>query len=118
LSFTTTNCVYCKKTNEQVLVPLQAKYAADGLQLIGVLCDEVSLSQRAARAAKYQRDQNLNFAVYVEPGQSAGAVRDRFDVDAYPTAVLLNGDGTILWQGHPGNQKAQLETTIRKHLGK
>jgi len=117
LNFTSTSCVYCREANQKVLVPLQAKYAADGLQVIGVLCDEGSQSQRSIRAGKYQRDQNLNFAVYAEPGASAGAVRDRFDVEAYPTAVLLNGDGTILWQGHPG-KRDQLEASIRKQLGK
>jgi hypothetical protein len=117
LSFTTTNCVYCKETNQRVLVPLQSKYASAGLQLIGVLCDDGSQSQRAIRAARYQRDQNLNFAVYVEPGATAGAVRDRFDVEAYPTAVLLNGDGAVIWQGHPG-KRDQLEAAIRKQLGK
>jgi len=114
LEFMTTNCVYCKKSIP-ILADLQSRYASQGLQLIGVLCDDAPRHDRAALAAKYQRDHNLNYAVYVEAG-SAGSVRDRFKVDAYPTAVLLNAEGTVVWQGHPGIKRAELESAIQRQL--
>lgn len=116
LDFMSTNCVHCKRTIP-VLTDLQSRYASDGLELIGVLCDDVPQRERAAQAAKYQRDNNLNYAIYVEPGAEAGAIRDRFHVESYPTAVLLNGEGIVLWQGHPA-KRAELESAIRKHLGR
>ena len=116
LDFMSTNCVHCKRTIP-VLTDLQSRYAADGLELIGVLCDDVPQRERATQAAKYQRENNLNYAIYVEPGAEAGAVRDRFHVESYPTAVLLNGEGTVLWQGHPA-KRMELESAIRKHLGR
>ena len=88
LEFITTSCPNCKPA-VPVLRDLQSRYAADGLQVIAVMCDEAPLaSGRAAAAATYARDNNTNYAVYVEPGPQPGAVRDRFNVEGYPTAVL------------------------------
>jgi thiol-disulfide isomerase/thioredoxin len=116
LEFMTTNCVHCKRTIP-TLTELQSRYASSGLELIGVLCDDVPQRQRAALAAKYQRDHNLNYAVYVEQGPESGTVRDKFQVEAYPAVVLLSGDGSVLWQGHPA-KKAELEAAIRRNLGR
>lgn len=116
LDFMTSTCIPCKRAIP-VLADLQARYAASGLELVGVLCDDAPQAERAALAAKYQRDNGLNYALYVEPGPQAGAVRDRFQVESYPTVVLLNGEGDVLWRGHPG-MKAELESAIRRHLGK
>lgn len=114
LDFLSTNCPHCTTANA-TLATLQSRYASSGLQVIGVLCDEVPQAQRAALAARYQRNNNLNFAVYVEPGREPGSVSDRFNVEAYPTVVLLNGNGKVLWQGHPG-KTSELETAIRRNL--
>ena len=46
----------------------------------------------------------------------AGAIGDYFGVQAYPTVVLLNSQGTLVWKGHPGEK--QLESIIRNQLGK
>jgi hypothetical protein len=113
LEFMTTNCVWCNKSIG-ILANLQSRYASQGLQLIGVLCDDLPRHDRAALAAKYQRDHGLNFAVYVEPGP-AGSVRDHFNVEAYPTVVLLNAEGTVVWRGHPGDS-VKLEAAIRRQL--
>jgi thiol-disulfide isomerase/thioredoxin len=116
LDFVSTNCVHCKRTIP-ILADLQSRYANNGLQLIGVLCDDVPQRQRAALAAKYQRDNGLNYAMYVEAGAEPGAVRDRFNVESYPTVVLLNGDGSVLWQGHPA-KRTELEAAIKRHISR
>jgi thiol-disulfide isomerase/thioredoxin len=116
LEFLTSTCGPCRESIP-LLTRLQSKYSSSGLQLVGVLCDEVPQKQRAAKAAKYQRDHALNYAVFTEAGAEPGSVRDRFHVEAYPTVVLLNGDGQILWQGHPA-KTTELEAALRRHLGK
>ena len=115
LEFTTSTCVPCKQVIP-VMKDVQSRYGAYGLQVIGVLCDELPQKDRVEAAAKYSRDQHLNYALYVEPG-AAGTVRDRFDVEKYPTAVLLNAGGRVLWKGHPGD-RAKLEAAIKQGLGK
>ncbi|MDB5312733.1 MAG: thiol-disulfide oxidoreductase [Gemmataceae bacterium] len=119
LDFMTTTCVPCRQVIP-ILVDLQGRYAADGLQLIGVVCDDAPLRDRTALAAKYQQDHNLNYELYTESGPAPGAVQERFQVPSYPLAVLLNGEGTVLWRGHPGQpgNKAALESAIRRYLAK
>ncbi len=107
-----------------MLTDLQARYATAGLQVIAVACDEtdpknppINQKQRMDAAGKYMRDNTLNYQIFVEPGEVSGGVRERYNVTQYPTAVLLNGSGAILWQGHP-NKKVELEAAIKQALGK
>jgi thiol-disulfide isomerase/thioredoxin len=116
LEFVSTNCTHCK-TVLPVLTGLQSQYASSGLQVVAVLCDELPLNLRQVAAGKYAKDHNVNFAVFVEPGAKAGALRDSFGVEAYPTAVLLDANGKLLWKGHP-RDKQPLEAAVRKALGK
>jgi len=116
LEFVTTSCTHCKPVIP-VLKDLQARYATAGLQVIAVLCDELPPSQRAAAAGKYGSDYQLNYSVFIEPGATPGALRDRLGVEAYPTAVLLDANGAILWRDHPG-KKRELEAAVEKGLKK
>lgn len=114
LDFMTTACVPCKKAIP-TLIALQEKYGARGLEVIGVVCDEETISERRALAATYQRAQRLNYPLYVEPGAEPGAIREKFRVEAYPTLVLLDGSGEVLWKGHP-RDVASLERAIAAKL--
>lgn len=115
VEFMTTTCEYCPKVIP-ILKDMQSRYGASGLQVAGVLCDNIPQKDRIATATKYSRDYNLNYALYVEPGD-AGSVRDRFAVDEYPHAILLNATGKVLWRGHPGD-RAKLESVIKQNLVK
>ncbi len=98
LDFLTTSCVPCKKA-VPTLTAIQDKYRNDSLQVIGIVCDEGSEKQRCDAASKYRRDQRLNYDLYVEP--AVGRIQDRFDVVSYPTLILMDGTGKVLWRGHP-----------------
>ena len=96
---------------------LQGRYGANGLQVCAVLCDDVPVKPRAAAAAKYGRDNNLNYAVFVEPGEAGSVYSARFGVDRVPYAVLLDSAGHVLWRGHPF-EREKLESAIKQRLGK
>jgi thiol-disulfide isomerase/thioredoxin len=117
VEFMSSSCVHCPKVIP-VLKDLQSRYGASGLQVAAVLCDNTPTKQRIATAAKYSRDHNLNYAIYVEPG-NAGSVCDRpeLKVAGYPHVVLLDSTGRLLWTGHPG-EKEKLEAAIKQGLGK
>lgn len=117
LDFMTTWCVPCKKSIP-LLADLQARFGANGLQLVGVVCDDVPLKERVDLAAKYHQSNNLNYALFVEPGSNPGSVRDRFQVSGYPTAILLDGSGNVVWRGNPAMDRSGLETAIRSRIGK
>jgi thiol-disulfide isomerase/thioredoxin len=116
LEFITTSCPNCKPA-VPVLRDLQSRYGQDGLQVIAVLCDEVPLRPRIAAATRYARDNNTNYAVYVEPGPQPGTVRDRFGVEGYPTAILLDPTGSVLWKGHPA-KRGEIEAAVRRAVGR
>jgi thiol-disulfide isomerase/thioredoxin len=116
VEFMTTTCVPCKQS-VPVLVGVQSRYGVAGLEVVAVACDDGPASDRIARARKYHQDHNLNYSIYVEPGNVPGQVRDRYGVEGYPTAVLLDAAGAVLWKGHPGN-RPELEEAIRRNLGK
>jgi hypothetical protein len=95
------------------------------LQVIAVACDDsepnkppITLKQRLNAAAQYTRDNSLNYQVFVEPGEASGAVRNRFNVKGYPTAVLLDATGAVLWQGHPHVDQVEMEAAVKTALGK
>ncbi len=98
LDFMTTNCVPCKKAIPS-LKAMQDKYRNDSLEIIGVVCNEGDEKQRRDVASRYRREQRLNYDLYVEP--SVGRLQDRFDVSSYPTLILIDSAGKILWRGHP-----------------
>ena len=85
--------------------------------MIGVACDDEDLRTRVITAGKYRSDHAVNFPILTEPGKQPGAVMKRFGVRAYPTAVLLDHAGGVLWQGNPGDAKA-LVAAIEGHLAK
>ncbi len=114
VEFMTTTCVPCLQSLKG-LKDLQASYSARGLQVVGVVCDDVSVNERVALASKYHREKNVNYMLFVEP--DAGSLRQRFDVTGYPTAVLLNAAGEVLWKGHPSGDRAVLLSTIQANLG-
>ncbi len=114
LDFLTTSCLPCKKAIP-VLTDLQSRYGSAGLEVVGVVCDTTGTRERAALAGQYQREKGLNYALYVEPGEEPGRVQARFKVRSYPTLVLLDANGTVLWRGHP-NDRNDLEMAIRQNL--
>ena len=125
LEFMTTTCPHSKRAIS-VLTDLQARYAVAGLQVIAVACDDeadtrkppIAQKQRLELASKYTRDNSLNYQVFVEPGPVSGSVRNRYNIKGYPTVVLLDGTGAVLWQGHPHIDQIELEAAIKRALGK
>jgi len=114
LEFVTSDCPHCRPV-VPILKDLQARYGAAGLQIVAVLCDELPLEPRLQAAQRYASRHAVNYPVYVEPGATPGRVRDLFAVEGYPTAVVLDRYGQLLWKGHPG-QKTELEAALRRHL--
>jgi thiol-disulfide isomerase/thioredoxin len=116
LDFMTTNCVPCKHALP-TLRGLQSKYGLRGVELVGVVCDEATPPQRRALASAYHKAERLNYLLYTEPTISPGKLRERYGVQGYPTLVLLDGAGEVLWRGHP-KDSAELERVIEDALAR
>jgi thiol-disulfide isomerase/thioredoxin len=114
LDFMTTQCVPCKKMIP-TLTALQEKYASRGFEVVAVTCDEEPLKTRMAVADRYRRSNDLNYQLYVEESESPGPLLKRYNIERYPTVVLLNSQGTVVWQGHP-SKTAELVAAIEGQL--
>jgi thiol-disulfide isomerase/thioredoxin len=116
LDFMTTTCLPCKKAIP-TLKSLQARYGLRGVEVVGVVCDSAAVAERRALASRYQRDQQLNYLLFTEPGNEPGTVARRFGVTGFPTLVLLDESGKVLWTGHPSDV-AELERIIDGELSR
>ena len=114
LDFMTTTCLPCTKMIP-TLVAIQEKYGAKGLDVMAVTCDEESLKTRLAYAERYRKKHDLNYQIYAEPGEQPGLIRNKFKVDRFPTVVLIDNRGEVLWQGHPSRTQ-ELVNAIEKAL--
>lgn len=115
LDFMTTTCVPCKKA-VPALKDLQRRYGARGFEVVGVLCDDATEPQRRAMAAAYQRQNELNYLVYTEPSSRPGGLMKKFEVEWFPTLILLNGSGEVVWRGD-SRSFAELDGVLRSRLG-
>jgi thiol-disulfide isomerase/thioredoxin len=108
LDFMTTTCLPCKRAIPS-LMSFHEKYGKN-VEVVAVVCDSGSDSRRVDSAAAYRREQHLPYAVNSENSRSP--VQDAFNIEAYPTLVLLDGTGRRLWKGHP-KDIAEAERIIR-----
>lgn len=116
LEFMTTQCVPCLKSLPE-LKKLQQKYGEYGLEIVGLACDEVPYGERLEAMNRYRVNQKLNFPLLTEATKEPGALVRKFGVDRYPTAVLLDSQGAVLWQGNP-TKKDSLIAAIEEQLRK
>jgi thiol-disulfide isomerase/thioredoxin len=103
LDFMTTTCIPCMRATPK-LVEFQKQFGGKGVEVVAVACDTLSPGDRRAAAADYAKKHGVkNYLLYTEPGLNPGAVQKQFRVDGYPTLVLLDAWGTVLWTGHPND---------------
>ena len=90
---------------------LQAKYGAQGLQIIGV-----NLDAKKEDAAVFLKTTPAQFVLAFD---SAGATPRNYGVKAMPTSFLIGPDGKILFEHRGFNQaeRAELEGKIKAALG-
>lgn len=62
---------------------------------------------------KAHAEQNRLPYVIVHDGN--GEITERVGIRAYPTAYVVDKDGRVVWEGHPG--AADAERAIRRALG-
>ena len=102
LDFMATWCGPCTKAIP-ILKRLQTDYGSK-IQVIGVLCDDESKQARQELAERYSSAHRLNYPIMIEPAAKPGALKDRFEIRGYPTLILLDGTGEVLWRGHPKDE--------------
>ena len=113
---------WCKPCHEAMphLVELQKQLASDNFQIVGIAYEEGNNTDRQKKVAMAADRYGINFPLLM--GNSAGAescpVRKAFEVRVYPTMVLLDREGRILWkdQGITPATLGRLDRVLASHL--
>ncbi|MFO0808006.1 MAG: thioredoxin-like domain-containing protein [Gemmataceae bacterium] len=115
LDFWGTWCGPCLRSIPE-LIRLQSTHRDRGLEVIGIACERGSSAENARRVRDKSRQiAGLNYRLVLADEEGRCPVRAQFRIESYPTLVLLDGDGTILWRGGSG-QAADLDRVIRERL--
>ncbi len=117
LDFWKSNCNPCLAAISH-LRGLQEKYGGDGLEVVGVACEDPGRpgdQLQHVRNAKVRFNANYTILIGSDAaGQSP--VRSQFLVDSFPRLVLIDGSGEIVWrsssEGLSDQQYRELEMEI------
>lgn len=85
---------------------MQNEYGSKGFTVLA-LSDE-----GPAVVERFVKDQKLTYPIGVDPG---GKTKRSYGVRGIPQAFLINVDGRVIWEGHPGDPSAyqkQLEAEL------
>jgi thiol-disulfide isomerase/thioredoxin len=117
VDFWTTWCGPCLKAMPH-LSNLQKRYGEHGLQVIGIACESGHQSERVARVSRIRNQLHVTYPLLIDHGDDKLLLRDHFGIDVYPTLILFDDSGKVLWrnEGPDLADLAQLENLIKSHL--
>ena len=107
LDFWGTWCAPCRKSIPH-LNEIQKTLGGKKMQVIGIACERTPPKDRTAKVAQAIKDLKINYPVLITSMDGSCPVQEAFQIQFYPTMVLLDRQGRILWreQGshrcHPG----------------
>jgi thiol-disulfide isomerase/thioredoxin len=103
------------------LCSLQRSYGPYGLEVVGIACETGSLDQQRKNVLATRGRYNINYKLLLSgggPGQCP--VMTQFGVEYFPTLILIDGEGTILWRstrdGMDDREHYKLEKMISDRL--
>ena len=82
------------------LVEIQKRLGGKQLQVIGIACEreETPASERVAGVAKAVKKLGINYPILVTSTDGTCPVQKALHVQAYPTLILVDRQGRVLWQ--------------------
>jgi thiol-disulfide isomerase/thioredoxin len=117
LDFWGTWCAPCRKSVAH-LVEIQEKLGGKKMQVIGIACEKAQPKDRPAKVAQAVQRLGINYPVLISAMDGACPVQDAFQIQFYPTLVLLDRQGRILWreQGATDVTLARMDRFIARNL--
>jgi thiol-disulfide isomerase/thioredoxin len=117
IDFWGTWCVPCRKSIPH-LNEIQKTLGGKKMQVIGIACERTPAKDRAAKVAKAIQDLKIQYPVLITTMNGLCPVQEAFQVQFYPTMVLLDRQGHIIWreQGATDVTLARMDRFILKNL--
>jgi thiol-disulfide isomerase/thioredoxin len=120
LDFWRTSCVPCLHAIPELCI-LQERYGWSGLEVIGIASEPSgSFEQQKDSVARVANLKRTNYRLLLNSGPNQRDLLDKFDVRAFPTLVLVDERGHILWRHEGGLSRSDLdalEQQIKRRLG-
>jgi hypothetical protein len=117
LDFWYSSCQPCTRAIQH-LVKMDEVYRPYGLQIIGI-AEESGPREQQVTAVRSVRGRLGMFYTTLLSDRGSCPVRAQFGVQAYPTLILLDESGEIVWRGEGPDERAlyELKLEIHKRLG-
>jgi thiol-disulfide isomerase/thioredoxin len=118
LDFWGTWCPHCVEAIPH-LVSMQTRYHSFGLDVVGVTYELEGTPEEQSRKVKGLRDRmGVNYHLLLASDAKACPVKSQFRIEAFPTLILLDEQGHILWrnEGLDRAKLLELEGLIRWQL--
>jgi len=122
MDFWFSSCGACLQAIPNI-VDLQKRYKNFGLEVVGVAYEKGNIDEKVAKVRPIKARYHMNYTtLFSDAGSQPCPVRTQFDITSFPTLVLLDEDGQIVWrsqkdEGLDQRQLMELETEIRRGLG-
>jgi|GEM_PF-3500972 len=113
---------WCKPCHEAMpqLVELQKRLESDGVQILGIAYEEGTSQERQDKVAAAVERYDINFPILLGGSQGAETcpVRKSLGVRVYPTLVLVDRAGRVLWRDQGVTQATfrRLDRVMAAHL--
>lgn len=104
LDFWATWCPPCREKIPEIMA-IQKDFYDDGVRVIGISGDR---SQDVL--ADYERKHEINFPTIFE---GADAILRDYEIRAFPTIVVIDKNGQIVFRGHGGDVRGAVEKALR-----
>jgi hypothetical protein len=112
LDFWQTTCLPCRSAMKWHLIPWQKQYGPYGLEIIGIAYEQGPVEDQVRRVNKVRSDLQVNYPILLGAPYGQCPVATQFGAQRFPTLVLLDENGRILWRSEGLDQQGVTELEL------